>query len=117
MNETTWTTHQIITLITALCYPAQQLCPALRVTLAQWTDALNKLAGLLEEVSEGSPDRTWTVAEVRSLIFQRIIGEGGQHSAAMATVLYVLGGGSQEATEEPAGKYDELDRSVWRWEP
>jgi hypothetical protein len=112
----TWTTHQIITLISALCYPAQALCPALRVALAQWTDALTGLANVLEELSEGNLDHQWTVAEVRSLIFQRGLGHQGQRGAAMTTVLYVLGGGSREATEEPASEYDELDRSVWRWE-
>jgi hypothetical protein len=113
----TWTTHQIITLITALCYPAQQLCPALRVALAQWLDSLTALANLLEEVSEGNPDRTWTASEVRSLIFRHGLGHEGQRGAAMATLLYVLGGGSREATEEAASEYDELDKTVWRWEP
>lgn len=112
----TWTTHQIITLITALCYPAQSLCPALRVALAQWVDSLKRLADILEELSEGAPDRLWTTSEVRSLIFQRGLGHQGQRGAAMATVLYVLGGGSREATEEPASEYDELDTSVWSWE-
>lgn len=112
-----WTTHQIITLISALCYPAQALCPALRHLLAQWVDSLKRLADILEEVSEGNPDRRWTTSEVRSLILQRGLGHQGQRGAAMTTVLYVLGGGSREATEEPASEYDELDTSVWRWEP